>query len=238
MMNVNDLNRRYEQNSPKSSPRGGSRSPAVQRQDTTGTLRTTISLGKIPAVIHTGPFYLMKEPPDETELTGSTNLMSYNGLEHSYNKFSGKKVKEELSAFLPNLPGNIDTPGIQDNSSLRSLIEKPPITGKEILPITGAALTGFRLHPGPLPEQYRLMTQVPQKKKKHKKQKKEPGKEGPLQENQDNASDSYERKHKKQKRTDEEREKRKKKKEKKKKKKHSPDHTSSAQQDTAAKTAS
>jgi hypothetical protein len=35
-----------------------------------------------------------------------------------------------------------------------------------------------------LPEQYRLMTQVPQKKKKHKKQKKEPGKEGPLQENQ------------------------------------------------------
>lgn len=53
---------------------------------------------------------------DQSELTGSSNLMSYHGLEHSYNKFSGgKKVKEELSAFLPNLPGNIDTPGIEDN---------------------------------------------------------------------------------------------------------------------------
>jgi hypothetical protein len=48
--------------------------------------------------------------------------MSYNGLEHSYNKFSGKKVKEELSAFLPNLPGNIDTPGIQDNRWVMVLI--------------------------------------------------------------------------------------------------------------------
>ncbi len=49
------------------------------------------------------------------DLTGSTNLMAHYGLEHSYNKFNGKKVKEELSAFLPNLPGNIDNPGMQDN---------------------------------------------------------------------------------------------------------------------------
>ncbi len=52
---------------------------------------------------------------DRSEATGSTNLMSHYGLEHSYNKFSGKKFKEELSAFMPNLPGNIDTPGMQDN---------------------------------------------------------------------------------------------------------------------------
>lgn len=53
-----------EQYSPKSSPRG-SRSPVVHnniRQDTTGTLKTTISLGKTPAIVHSGPFYLMKEP--------------------------------------------------------------------------------------------------------------------------------------------------------------------------------
>ena len=50
------------QNSPKSSPRG-SRSPACQRPDTTGTLKATISLGKNPAVITQGPFYLMKDPP-------------------------------------------------------------------------------------------------------------------------------------------------------------------------------
>lgn len=43
------------------SPRGV-RSPAVPRQDSTGTLRTTIQLGKTGAsIVHTGPFYLMKE---------------------------------------------------------------------------------------------------------------------------------------------------------------------------------
>lgn len=47
----------------------------------------------------------------ESELTGATNLMAYYGLEHSYSKFSGKKVKEQLSSFLPNLPGVIDGPG-------------------------------------------------------------------------------------------------------------------------------
>ena len=52
---------------------------------------------------------------DDSDLTGASNLMAHHGLEHSYNRFSGKKLKEELSAFLPNLPGNIDTPGIQDN---------------------------------------------------------------------------------------------------------------------------
>ena len=48
--------------SPKSSPHGG-RSPVVSRQDSSGTLKTTISLGKTPTIIQTGPFYSMKEPP-------------------------------------------------------------------------------------------------------------------------------------------------------------------------------
>lgn len=86
----------------------------------------------------------------ESELTGATNLMAYYGLEHSYTKFSGKKLKSELSSFLPNLPGIIDAPGSQDNSSLRSVIEKPPIVGKELLPLTSVQLAGFRLHPGPV----------------------------------------------------------------------------------------
>lgn len=86
----------------------------------------------------------------ESELTGATNLMSYYGLEHSYSKFSGKKLKEQLSSFLPTLPGVIDSPGQQDNSSLRSVIEKPPIGGKELLPLTNVQLDGFRLHPGPV----------------------------------------------------------------------------------------
>jgi mediator of RNA polymerase II transcription subunit 19 len=176
-------------------------------------------LGKKPSVFQGGTFYLTKEPPEPSELTGLTNLMSFYGLEHSYHKFTSKKVKDELSAFLPNLPGNIDAPGTQDNSSLRSIIEKPPITGKELIPLAGHSLSGFRLHPGPLAEQYRIMSQPVQKKKRHKKHKKE-GKDAVLEPQADNTSDSGHdhRKPKKAKRTDEERKKRKKEKKKKKEK--------------------
>lgn len=61
-MIMGDQFRKVEQYSPKSSPRGA-RSPVVSRQDSTGTLKTTISLGKNPSIVHSGPFYLMKEPP-------------------------------------------------------------------------------------------------------------------------------------------------------------------------------
>jgi len=162
----------------------------------------------------------MRDPPvlESSELTGLTNLVTYYGLEHSYHKFTSKKVKDELSAFLPTLPGYIDNPGAQDNSSLRSVIEKPPIVGKELIPLSGHALSGFRLHPGPLAEQYRIMSQPPAKKREHEHHKKE-GKEATVLEAQvDNSSESVHdhRKSKKGKRSDEERKKRKKEKRKKK----------------------
>ncbi|XP_067005389.1 mediator of RNA polymerase II transcription subunit 19 [Anabrus simplex] len=224
---MGDQFRKLEQYSPKSSPRGGY-SPIVSRPDTTGTLKTTISLGKNPSIVHSGPFYLMKEPPGESELTGATNLMAHYGLEHSYNKFSGKKVKESLSSFLPNLPGMIDTPGHLDNSSLRSVIEKPPIGGKELLPLTSMQLAGFRLHPGPLPDQYRCINQVPQRKHKNKHKKhKHKAEDTPSHETQltEVGQDSHEKKHKKRGRHEDDKERKKRKKEKKKKKqKHSPEH--------------
>ncbi|MEQ2305747.1 Mediator of RNA polymerase II transcription subunit 19-A [Ameca splendens] len=52
-----------------------------------------------------GPFYLLRELPVGNELTGNTNLITHYNLEHAYNKFCGKKVKEKLSNFLPELPG-------------------------------------------------------------------------------------------------------------------------------------
>ncbi|XP_061188511.1 mediator of RNA polymerase II transcription subunit 19-like isoform X1 [Saccostrea echinata] len=180
---MNEAIRRPEQVSPKSSPRG-SRSPAYPRADSSGTLKTTISLGRVPSVIHSGPFYLVKDigPAHPSVITGSSNLMIHYGLQNSYSKFCKKEGKEELSAFLPNLPGYIDTPGIQDNSSLRSLIENPPKTSKELVPLSGPALQGFRLHPGPLPEQYRFMSHMP--KKKHKLKKRREEKPGTMQDTQ------------------------------------------------------
>lgn len=61
---MNELARKVDASfSPKSSPRG-SRSPMatpnLSRNDSTGTLKMTISAGKHPAVVHSGPFYLMK----------------------------------------------------------------------------------------------------------------------------------------------------------------------------------
>lgn len=115
--------------------------------------------------------------------------MAYYGLEHSYSKFNGKKLKESLSSFLPNLPGILDGPGQEDNSTLGSVIAKRPIGGKELLPLSSAQLAGFRLHPGPLPEQYRYVSATPPKrhKSKHKKHKHKdgapPGQETPLQGN-------------------------------------------------------
>ncbi|KAG7230361.1 hypothetical protein INR49_024466 [Caranx melampygus] len=160
------------------------------------------------------PFYLLRELPVGNELTGNTNLITHYNLEHAYNKFCGKKVKEKLSNFLPELPGMIDCPGTQDGSSLRSLIDKPPVCGNSFSPLTGALLTGFRLHTGPLPEQYRLMhIQPPKKKSKHKHKHHRP--QDPLP--QETPSDSDPKKKKKKRDDDPDR---KKKKKDKKKKKH------------------
>lgn len=59
---IGDQFRKMESYSPKSSPHGG-RSPVVSRQDSSGTLKATISLGKNPTIVPSGPFYSMKEPP-------------------------------------------------------------------------------------------------------------------------------------------------------------------------------
>ncbi|KAK3873603.1 hypothetical protein Pcinc_021387 [Petrolisthes cinctipes] len=232
---MNDLTRKVDASfSPKSSPRG-SRSPManqmLSRNDSTGTLKMTISAGKHPAVVHSGPFYLMKDPATENDLTGANNLMAHFNLEHSYNKFTGKKVRDSLSSFLPTLPGIIDTPAHLTNSSLRSLIEKPPVF-KEFTLLNHHQLAAFRLHPGPLPEQYRFMNQPPgqRKHRKHKKHKYRPG-ETPTQDGSADGTDMHEKKHKKKKNDDDKERKKKKKEKKKKKQKHSPEYPGASSSD-------
>jgi len=183
----------------------------------------SIALGQKPAIIQKGPFYLLKpEPILMSEVTGANNLMASRNLENSFQKLASKKMKDSLSSFLPGLPGAVDTPGSQDNSSLRGLIDKPPVCGKELLPLNSLQLAGFRLHPGPLPESYRnLLNQVPGKEKKKHKKKKQRGSGGDTPAHDDGRMDDErerarkERKHKKHDRESEER--RRKKKDKKKK---------------------
>jgi len=166
--------------SPKSSPhRSPARGQAAQgeiqdsRQPGGGPLKLSITLGgQKPTIINRGPFYLMTQEPMPVSETGASNLMSSKGLEGTYVKLTTKRMKDSLSSFLPNLPGVVDNPGTEDNSSLRGLIEKPPVGGKELHPLSHAQLAGFRLHPGPLPDQYRMSMQVQTKKKKKPKKSK------------------------------------------------------------------
>lgn len=135
------------------------------RQDSSGTLKTTISLGRTPAIVHSGPFYLMKEPPEPSEITGSTNLINHHRLNNTYTKLSGKK-KNELSAFL-HQPTDVN---VSVNNTLKSLLESRIISNKEIIPMNATQRMGFRLLAvGQMPLQYRLFNQVHKKHKKHKK---------------------------------------------------------------------
>lgn len=109
---------------------------------------------------------------------------------------------------------------------MRSVIEKPPIGGKELLPLTNVQLAGFRLHPGPLPEQYRYLNTTPVRK--HKKFKKHRHKDSsvPIPAMQtDLVTEPHEKKHKKQKRHEDDKAERKKRKKEKKRKKqrHTPE---------------
>ena len=82
------------------------------------------------------PFYLIRPPPSnldpaslftetcalllmilfllilhlvEEALNGSTNLILHNDRQHAFKQYCCKKVKEPLSSFLPDFPGNINT---------------------------------------------------------------------------------------------------------------------------------
>ncbi|VDL80739.1 unnamed protein product [Nippostrongylus brasiliensis] len=61
-------------------------------------------------------------------------------------------MREDLNSFLPQIYGNFNFSQAQDISSLKMLVEKPPITGKEINTLSSTAMSGFRLTPGPVDE--------------------------------------------------------------------------------------
>ena len=124
--------------------------------------------------IETSEFYLQTKPVESAPITGANNLLQNYDLNWAYTKFSNKKVKQQLSSFISHLPGPVDTPATEDESGLMSLIERGGPVMKEIKPLTGTQLTGFRLYPGPIPEQYKvplLLELQTGKPKKHKKKK-------------------------------------------------------------------
>ncbi len=92
------------------------------------------------------------DPPIEGELENS-NKVSLNNLEGSFKDLDSQQVKDTLSSFLPHIPGEFDR---MPDTMLRQLLEQRTIGGKEFSPLSGQALLGFRLLPGPVSAQYSL----------------------------------------------------------------------------------
>ncbi|MFH4974269.1 hypothetical protein AB6A40_000978 [Gnathostoma spinigerum] len=123
-----------------------------------GSLRTKISLkGGYSQLSLVCPFHLMKpELPQTSVLLGSNDLLAEYDMSAAYQRFCGaKKLREDLNSFLPHLVGNFNFSSAPEFSSLRALVENPPITGKEITGLSASAMAGFRLSPGAVPEPYR-----------------------------------------------------------------------------------
>ncbi|RNA06338.1 mediator of RNA polymerase II transcription subunit 19-like [Brachionus plicatilis] len=118
---------------------------------------------------HELPFYLMRMCPPEEPLNGATNLILHNERQQAFKQYCCKKVKEPLSAFLPDFPGNIDTTTFfttgdeaKETSTLNSLLDpKLQVVEKEIHPPTFDQVSySFRLYPGTVPSEYMVMVQT------------------------------------------------------------------------------
>jgi len=109
------------------------------------------------------PFYGMKPKlPPPSQVLGSDDLIARFDLSSAFTRFCGpKKPKEELSSFIGGICGTSNL-NIKDSTcSLRSLVDKPPIIGREIMGISSGVMSGFKLAPGPIPENYRFFEVLP-----------------------------------------------------------------------------
>ena len=87
-----------------------------------------------------------------SEIQGNHDLLTAHGLGPVDGGFTGtRRVKEKMSAFLPHVIGEFHLDATKDASSLKALIEKPPIH-KEISNLSNSAMQGFKLSAGPVDE--------------------------------------------------------------------------------------
>lgn len=84
------------------------------------------------------------------EVMDSNEKLSLSDIEQSFKELTSHKIKDSLSSFLPHIPGELDRPLDSPDTMLRHLLEQRNIGGKEFSPLSGQALLGFRLLPGPV----------------------------------------------------------------------------------------
>lgn len=101
---------------------------------------------------------------------GGVQKASFETLEDHYKELNSRKIKDSLSSFLPDIPGEFDSIDSTD-TKLRHLLDQRLIGNKEFHSLSGHALLGFRLLPGPLPEQYRIDPPSHEARSHHRKKK-------------------------------------------------------------------
>lgn len=129
----------------------------------------SVKLEPLPA----GYLYLCnrRKDPQLSEGGNGKQKPSMEVLQQSYKALNSRKLKESLSSFLPDIPGDFDSVETPE-TTLRGLIDHPPVGGAEFLPLNGQALLGFRLVPGSLPEHCRMDPALPTSEVKHHHKKK------------------------------------------------------------------
>ncbi|KAK3707789.1 hypothetical protein QZH41_008572 [Actinostola sp. cb2023] len=95
-----------------------------------------------PATHSTSSFYLLRNdfPATPSEVSGSTNLLVQNGLEQVYHKFCSKKVKENLSAFLPLVSGKSVSRDCSVVKTTELLLQKTKLCVKPLAVLFGQFL--------------------------------------------------------------------------------------------------
>ncbi|KAE9548573.1 hypothetical protein FO519_008210 [Halicephalobus sp. NKZ332] len=133
-----------------------------QQASSSGSLKISLKLGGIRREPERPnkkpcPFHCMKESlPPSNPILGSKDLISYVDLGAAYQKYCiPGKLKPDLASFLPQLCHTANMcSSISGSTSLRTLIEKPPITGKAI--DAPNDMKGFQLVSGSVTEAYQL----------------------------------------------------------------------------------
>uniref|UniRef100_A0AAF5DE24 Mediator of RNA polymerase II transcription subunit 19 n=1 Tax=Strongyloides stercoralis TaxID=6248 RepID=A0AAF5DE24_STRER len=105
-----------------------------------------------------GFYGVMKKPPNTQKLLGSDDILSIYNLRECFNKVCGKVNEgDSIYSILDEVIGPLENETYKsDNSSLRKLIERPPIVDKEIINFTDQMLKFYDLQPGALDKKYQL----------------------------------------------------------------------------------
>uniref|UniRef100_A0A0K0FUY7 Mediator of RNA polymerase II transcription subunit 19 n=1 Tax=Strongyloides venezuelensis TaxID=75913 RepID=A0A0K0FUY7_STRVS len=105
-----------------------------------------------------GFYGVMKKPPNKQKLLGSDDILSIYNLRECFDKVCGKVNEgDSIYSILDEVIGPLENETYKsDSSSLRKLIERPPIVDKEIINFTDQMLKFYDLQPGALDKKYQL----------------------------------------------------------------------------------